>query len=253
MPARALGTNQVSECLGSGKTRNYSYLYDKTWYASLWVAYPLTSSHTSGSASTAAWRYNPNESIPHECQINVTSASYQSNYNNKNYSRGHQCPNADRKSSEDMNKQTYYVTNQTPQLQDGFNGSVWSSLENAVRGLTASTDTVYVVTGPCFKTVGGSENIEYLTSTSVLPSSIPVPNYYWKALLKVKRSGGKISEASAIGFWFEHRTYTDGYANYAVSVDYIEQQTGFDLFANLPDALESAAEQNANWSSFQYF
>ena len=35
----------------SGKNRNYSYNYSYTWYDSLWVAYPLTSAHTTGSAS----------------------------------------------------------------------------------------------------------------------------------------------------------------------------------------------------------
>lgn len=254
MPAQASGTNQVSESLGSGVTRNYSYLYDKTLYASLWVAYPLTRSHTTGSASTSSWSYNPNPEIPPSSQINVLTHSYQTNYGNTSYARGHQCPNADRKSSAEMNKQTYYVTNQTPQLQTKFNASVWSSLENAVRDLTASTDTVYVITGPCYQKKGGNEAINYLTSTSVVPAKVPVPNYYWKVLLKVKRNGKSVTSASAIGFWFEHKEYeSDNYANYAVSVDTIEQYTGFDLFANLPDSIEATAERNTNWTTFQNF
>jgi endonuclease G len=54
---------------------------------------------------------------------------------------------------------------------------------------------------------------------------------------------GDIVDAEAIGFWFEHRQYTDKYYNYAMSVDEVERLTGFDFFASLPDNLESKAER----------
>ena len=50
-----------------------------------------------------------------------------------------------------------------------------------------------------------------------------------------------------------NRSYNDSYTNYTVSVDQIEQWTGFDFFVNLPDPIESAAESNASWSAFQSF
>ena len=141
------------ETLGSGTSRNYSYYYDKSVYACLWVAYPLTSSHLSGSGGSKSWSYNPN--VPEQYQINVKSNSYGSNYGNSTYSRGHQIPNADRKCSASMNNETYYLTNQTPQIQNGFNGTVWSNLEDNVRSLVSSTDTLYVVTGAVFQTLVG--------------------------------------------------------------------------------------------------
>jgi hypothetical protein len=33
----------------------------------------------------------------------------------------------------------------------------------------------------------------------------------------------------------------------------VEQWTGFDFFANLPDTIEASAERNSNWSTFQSF
>lgn len=259
LPARTGSEDYYGTFYGSGSTvgtnRNYTYNYNYTYYASMWVAWPLTSSHTSGSGSTSKWYYNPN--IQENKQVNITTYAYEKMYNAGTYARGHQCPNADRKSDDTMNKQTYYSTNQTPQIQNGFNGGIWSSLENATRNLLSSTDTVYVVTGPTYRKVGGSETITYLTGASgqnANPSSLPVPNYYWKALLKVKRSGTTITSASAIGFWFEHKVYSNSsYTNYAVSVDQIEAWTGFDLFANLPDGIEATAETNTNWTTFQNF
>jgi endonuclease G len=161
-----------------------------------------------------------------------------------------------------MNQHTYYSTNQTPQRQNKFNGSIWGSLETATRNLLSSADTVYVVTGPAYRKVGGNESITYLTGVSgknANPSRLPVPNYYWKALLKVKWSGSgtrkTVSSASAIGFWFVHQDYANNtpFANYAVSVNQIETWTGFDLFANLPDGIEATAEANTNWTTFQNF
>lgn len=262
LPAVTGSEDFVGEFYGSGAqtaaNRNYTYNYSYTWYASLWVAYPLTAAHTSGSGSTSSWRYNPN--IANNKQVNIVSNSYGTMYNASAYARGHQIPNASRKSDDTMNLQTYYSTNQTPQLQNKFNGSIWGTLEGAVRSLTSGTDTVYVVTGPTYRKVNGNETINYLTGAggqNANPASLPIPNYYWKALLKVSRDGnGNITDASAIGFWFEHRDYdskTETYDMFAVSVDQIETWTGFDLFANLPAALQTTAEANTSWSNFQSF
>lgn len=260
LPAVTGGEDFVGKFYGSAGTagiyRNYTYNYDYDWHGCLWVAYPLTSAHTSGSASTGSWNYNPN--IYSSYQVSVTGSSYTSNYGNSKYSRGHQIPNADRKSDDVMNSQTYYVTNQTPQLQDKFNASIWGSLEGAVRGLLSSTDTVYVATGACYRKAGGSETVNTLSAakSGVRPATLHIPNYYWKALLKVKRNGsGGITSASAIGFWFVHKEYEggDSYTNYVVSVDEIESNTGFDLFTNLAPALQASAEANTNWTDFRSF
>lgn len=238
-----------------GTNRNYSYNYSYTWYSSLWVAYPLCGKHKSGSASSSSWKYNPD--FAENLQVNIVDNSYGTMYNAGSYSRGHQCPNGSRKSDGTMNKQTYYSTNQTPQLQNGFNGSIWNTLENAVRDLVSNaSDTVYVVTGPAYNKVGESESITYLHGavSGANPTELAVPNYYWKALLKVRRSGGVITAASAIGFWFDHKSYSNtDYTSCIESVDQIEQWTGFDLFANLPANLQATAEANTSWTDFQDF
>ena len=156
-----------------------------------------------------------------------------------------------------MNSQTYYVTNSTPQMQKGFNSAIWSSLETAVRNTLPATDTMYVATGAAFSKVGESKAVTWILPRDETDPerTCPVPNYYWKVLLKVKRdSGGNVTSASTVGFWFEHKAYSGvSYADYAVSVDQIEQWTGFDFFVNLPDAIETSVESSASWTSFQNF
>ena len=150
-----------------------------------------------------------------------------------------------------MQSQTFYVTNSVPQIQDNFNGGVWVNLENALQTI-AKSEEIYIVTGVAFNKVGETKTVKYTTAKDDT-KQVPVPNYFYKVVLKVEKSGNTVTSASTVGFWFEHRTYTDSYTNYAVSVDQIEQWTGMDFFVNLPDAVEATAEENSSWSTFQSF
>ena len=250
LPAVVTDANDFVKTYYAGSNRNYTHLYDKSTYASLWTAYPLYKDTTGGSRKET-WAANPNLNTSE--QINTWAGSYGVSYSTTTYARGHQIPDADRSNNATMQAQTYYATNLVPQIQDSFNGGIWNSLEGAIRNETENTDTLYVVTGVAFKTVGGSETVKYIKPQHDT-KQCPVPNYFYKVVLKVKRSGsGAVTSASAVGFWFEHKQYSDNYANYAVSVDQIEEWTGFDFFVNLPDGLENVAEGNESWTTFQSF
>ena len=227
----------------SDANRNYTHLYDKDTYTSLWTAYHLNSTHM-GSGRSDDWSFNPQ--IEQKYQVDLTSHSY-----NDNYSRGHLIPNASRNGNSTMQSQTFYVTNSVPQIQDNFNGGVWVNLENALQTI-AKSEEIYIVTGVAFNKKGESKTIKYTTAKDDT-KQIPVPNYFYKVVLKVEKSGSNVTSASAIGFWFEHKTYSGSYTNYAVSVDQIEQWIDLDFFVNLPDSVETAAEQNTSWSTFQNF
>ncbi len=223
--------------------RNYTAYYDTDTYSSLWVAYPLTDDHIGNLSRPGGWYFT--DLIPERDQVDLTGSSYKDGY-----SRGHQIPNGDRNGVSWMQKQTFYVINSVPQIQNGFNGGIWNALENDIRGAIPSNDSLYVATGPVYQTVGGSETIKY-TSAKDDSKKLPVANYFFKVVLKVKRSGGQITDAMAVGFWFDHKVYAGyNYESCAVSVDEIERKTGFDFFVNLPDRIESAAEQNTSWSKF---
>ena len=245
--------------MGGKKARNYTILYDPAVYASYWVAYPLCAAHL-GSGRDEDWDFDP--VVPQSKQtsvykgygVNVSSDTYASQH----YARGHQLPNADRNGVDAMMAQTYFSTNMTPQLQNGFNGGVWAHLEEAVRSAVVEhkSDTVYVVTGAAFRKKGGNETIQTITNTRD-GKVLPVPNYYWKVLLKVKWNAGSVAGASAIGFWLEHRdNYPNGSTNYlpyVTSVDQIEAWTGFDFFSNLSTSLQSGAEAATDWASFKAY
>ncbi len=252
LPARSEGATLTTLSFYAGGERNYTVCYDRSTYTSCWVAYPLARGHI-GSGRKGSWAATPGIDIAD--QINVWDGSYGVDYGeNDLYARGHQIPNGDRNANSAMQRQTFYSVNSTPQIQNRFNGGIWNTLEGAVRSLAQATaDTVYVTTGAVLRTAAGSEEVAWI-QPQYDAKQCPVPNYYYKALLKVRRSGGRIVAASAVGVWMPHRSYSgDSYMNYVVTVDEIERLTGFDLFANLPDDVEAKAERNASWSDFAAF
>ena len=244
LPGEVNGSDYVVNTYYDGSNRNYSHLYDKSTYTSLWTAYHLNSSHMGILTRPDEWTYSPSISSSH--QVNLCSRSY-----NDGYSRGHLIPNASRNGISAMQLQTFYVTNAVPQIQDNFNGGIWQNLEAALQSI-AEDEEIYIVTGVAFNKVGETKSVTYTTAKDDT-KSVPVPNYFYKVVLKVNKSGSTVTGASAIGFWFEHKTYSDSYTNYAVPVDQIEDWTGFDFFVNLPDTVEATAEKNSNWSTFQDF
>ena len=235
--------NTYYDGTSSEADRNYTHLYDKNTYTSLWTAYHLNSDHM-GSGRSDDWSFNPD--IDRSCQVDLTEGSY-----NDGYSRGHMIPNASRNGNATMQSQTFYVTNAVPQIQDNFNGGIWQHLEAALQTI-GNSEEIYIVTGVAFSKAGENRSVNYITAKKD-SKSIPVPNYFYKVALKVSTSGGKVTSAQAIGFWFEHKAYTDSYTDYAVSVDQIEEWTGFDFFVNLPDPIETSAESNVSWDQFKVF
>ena len=249
LPGAVSGSNYLVNTYydGSGDAnRNYTHCYDKSTYTSLWTAYHLNSSHMGSLSRPNGWSFSP--SISESLQVDLTGSSY-----NDNYSRGHMIPNASRNGIKNMQLQTFYVTNAVPQIQDNFNGGIWQNLEAALQSI-AEDEEIYIVTGVAFNKVGETKSVTYTTAKDDT-KSVPVPNYFYKVALKVKMSGTSVTSASAVGFWFEHKTYSDSYTNYVVSVDQIETWTGFDFFVNLPDTVEAEAEKETNdsWSTFQSF
>ena len=223
--------------------RNYTMFYDPQTYTSLWVAYPLAAHHMGSMSRPGSWSYNPYVSTSD--QVNLCSRSY-----NDEYSRGHLIPNASRNGNREMQLQTFYVTNSVPQIQNKFNGGIWQQLESALQGI-AQKERIYIVTGVAFEKVGETKSITYTTAKND-SKQVPVPNYFYKVVLKVKTDeSGAVVDACSVGFWFEHRTYSDSYDKYAVSVDQIEAWTGFDYFPALTDAIETTAEQNNSWKTFK--
>lgn len=217
--------------------RNYTICYNTEYLAAEWVAYPMHSFYTNGSANRDRSSFKKEPSIAANQQMN---GYYKSPYN-----RGHQIAAADRKCTQEMMDQTFYVTNMTPQL-GRFNSTLWGNLEGKVRSEQCK-DTLYVVTGAYFK---GKHDASIATSTTDSSGKrCPTPSHYYKLLLRTvgKDTGKRVaeitdaSELQAIGILIPH--HDSGSSTYLkdewfVSVKELEELTGFEFFPMLNDAVE---------------
>ncbi|MBO6190547.1 MAG: DNA/RNA non-specific endonuclease [Alloprevotella sp.] len=217
----------------------YCYEFDPAQVHNRWVAFRFDGQTRAQYVSrNDAFADDPD--LPEELRIGTQTFS--------GYDRGHICASADRLYSEEANKQTFYMSNMSPQLKN-FNTGIWSSLETKVQTLgrdASFADTLYVVKGG---TIDEANVLTYLYRQSGL--RIPVPKYYYMALLSVKRGQYK-----AIAFVLEHKVRDKSSASdiiaSAVSINDLEAQTGIDFFPNLPDDIETEVQQQCNTSDWGY-
>lgn len=219
-----------SMTVGSVSTRNYSFLWDYSNLVAPWVAYPLCKWNIGNNIKrTNAWGLDP---LLPEGKQPVLYRGF-SKGNNGWYARGHQIPSADRLTSYESNSMTFYGTNMTPQIQDGFNGDIWATLEGKVRSWANSSDTLYVVTG-CVIDYPEGQTVKYALDN--YGKKVSVPTAYYKVVLRyMKNSTVGYSGYSACAVWLDHKVYSTKNidSKYSMSVKDLEKKVGMDFFVNL--------------------
>ena len=228
----------------SGKPVNYSVGYSAEHHHSRWVAFRFDP--VMNQKIVARKDYSIRPQYP---QDPLCSATPGSDASFSGHDHGHLCASADRLCSRQSNDQTFYMSNMSPQI-GSFNQDYWTKYEQFVQmlGRACTTDkdgyrwadTLYVVKG------GTITDGLTIGNVTVDKEKMPVPKYYYIALLKVKNS-----VYSSIAFWVEHREYdknlllksdNDEVMAHAISVDELEDRTGIDFFCNLPGILERQVE-----------
>lgn len=224
--------------LNDKTVRNFSLCFDKTKRAALWVAYPIHKSYVGSVGRTDAWAFDP--VLSSGWQPDCIARSYRGNYD-----RGHQIPSGDRQANAELNAQTFYMSNMTPQL-DRLNQDMWAKLETGVRQNSCS-DTLFVVTGAYFGPNAG-------TTTDGAGNTVAVPTHYYKVLLRTKTgtTGKAVKNCSdlelkSIGFWVEHRSYGNVAPPRSIctTVADIEAKTKFTFFPQVSDAVKKQSDPSS--------
>ena len=226
MDNTAYGYYSHSFAMSSKAYRNYTFAWSQKDHASAWVAYPLSKTYTNKAVQrTDAWAYDP-------LLGSELSAAPFSGYAG-NYARGHQLPSADRLCCREANEQTFYGTNIVPQLNE-HNEGIWAGLEDHVRWVANDSDTTYVVTGCILN--GATE-----FSTDSDGKKVTIPTAFFKALLRYDAdSSGNVWTGAA--FYTDHKQYSNhDFKAISMSIDELEQKTGYDFFVNLVDKIGADA------------
>ena len=219
--------------------RNYTAIVDQNYRCPVLTAYVMHSGAYPNNGTgrvgdfTESTSYDP--AIPNSWQSSGSTHDYN---NGAGYARGHHCASEDRQVTANANKQTFYYTNQSPQIQNGFNGGIWNSLEGAVQSNAPSgRDTMYVVVGTLFDPLNMDSSND--------GGNVGRPSHFYKCIMICSfDAGGNMTAARGVAYLFENRAYTGNYNDAAnrTTIDNIESLSGFDLFANVPLALQTAAE-----------
>lgn len=204
--------------------RNYTLCFDKSKFGAWWVAYPLHKVYT-GKGRVETWAYDPK--IEMQYQADLTKS-----YPARNYDRGHQIPNADRSANVAMQAQTFYFSNMTPQNSQ-LNQQPWGRLEAMARDNWMCSDTLYVVTGACWR--------NGVTTPDQNGKECPVPDYYFKVFVRtvdgnVRTEGDRLQDYSlkSIGFLVANNSGQGEPKSWVKSVKEIEDFTGFTFFPTVP-------------------
>jgi endonuclease G len=204
----------------------YSLSYSETDKQAEWVAYYLTPASINGSEKRSSkFLADPLISNP------LKPGSYAKS----GYDRGHLCPAADMKLNTVSMTESFYMSNMSPQTPS-FNRGIWSKLEDKVRDWALQKNGLYVVTGPLLNKSCGFVN-----------QKITVPCAYYKIIFKQTAKS-----VEAIAFLLPNAGSTQPLKQFVVTIDYLENLTGIDFFASLPDNQEAKFESIVLTNNWQF-
>lgn len=207
----------------------YTLSYNRSKAEPNWVAWRLDTSWLG--AADRQNDYRGDTSLP--------QGWYQvqpSDYSEPVYDRGHMCPSGDRTNTIPNNSATFLMTNFVPQLPANNQGP-WNDFENYCRSLAQAGSEVYIITGP----VG---------NIGTIGNGVVVPQYTWKVVLVLPNGTDDLQRVTrstrAFGIIvpnFPPLVSSTPWRNFRVTVDEVENVTGYNFFSNIPKNLQELIER----------
>lgn len=200
----------------------YAVGYNYTTKNADWVAYHITADSVNLKFKRKSSFFKEDPDLPQHARSTLAD------YRGTGYDRGHLAPSATMDFTLQSIKQSFYMSNMSPQLPT-FNRAGWRILEEHVRDLANEYNELYVVTGPIYQ---GNENS--------IGDGVTIPSAFYKVILDPQFN-------EAIAFIVPHRKVSgDELINFITTIDDVEQQTGLDFFSATPNATEDEME-SVDW------
>ena len=204
---------------------NYAIQYNTETKTSYFVLEHVTKESMTGPAKRKD-DFRPDADIPKQFQANL--ADYASE--GKTYDRGHMAPAGDNTQTEKIMSESFLLSNMVPQVANNNRG-IWKQLETKVRTYVASTNDLYVASGPIYdagyKTIG--------------PGKVGVPTRLYKIVIDVK--GNKAS-----AYIFPNTALpANDVEKYKVTIADVEKATGINFNPKLVGPNVGAIESIKNW------
>lgn len=211
----------------------YAISYNRSKGIANWVSWQLNSSWLGDTPRQDDFR--PDSSLP-SSWYRVTPTDY----TNSGFDRGHLTSSEDRGATVQDNSATFLMTNIIPQSPDNNRGP-WIQLETYCRELVKQGKELYVVAGG----VGEGGTGEKGAMTSLAGGKVSVPASTWKVILVLNSSWEQVSETTrtiAVNMSNTQGIRIRKWQEFRVSVDEVEQQTGYDFFSAIEPTVQSMIE-----------
>lgn len=204
----------------------------------LWVSYHLTREYVDGKEfaprANLHWKSDP-DLLP-------DARAEDSDYRGSGYARGHMAAQADmRGRSEECERQAYVLSNVCPQRQT-LNAGVWLDLENACRGWAKRYGEVWILCGPVVDPDPG--RLRRLQGET--PDRVAIPIGFYKIIVRrAAADEGQQDGLAVLAFLYRHEPVPSKDSpldDFVASVDQVEERTGLDFLAELPDEVEERVE-----------
>lgn len=268
MTNRKIHTYWASTVTSNQYLRNYTYCYDTYRHCPLWIAHPQHACYQEGSGRTNVWKRDEYMTDAEQAiiyplpEVNGNRAlSLYTESLDRQWTRGHMLMSNYRGGTDtELNAQTYYSCNIAPQGGAAFD-ALWNAAEIRIQDNYVCADTLYCVSGAYFENDNltardasgwnGEDPNKVRYYVPGYSKECVVPTHFYKLILRTRNGNtGKAiqecdaSELKAVGFWFEHADEINGStsptldASYLKSVEWIEQQTGFTFFPDVPPSVK---------------
>lgn len=204
--------------------------YDRATRNPAWVVEHITKESLKRSEGVDRKRsvFKEDERIPLKFRARLRD------YFRSGYDRGHNAPAADAKYSQTAMDETFYLSNMSPQVGDGFNRDYWAHLEDFCRRLTQSYDNVRILTGPLYLPKKCEDDKFRVTYEMVgTPPNVAVPTHFFKLVVGEKIGNEKISVAA---FVLPNDVISNEtpLTEFQVPVEALERSSGLDLLHKVP-------------------
>ena len=163
-----------------------------------------------------------------------TKSSELSDYKGSGYDRGHLVPTGDMKYSDESMRESFFMSNISPQNPD-FNRGIWRKLEQLVRDWGRE--------GEIFITTGGV--LLYENLGSIGSNKVTIPSKFYKIVYSSHKN-------SMIGFLVPKKKSNFKLESFVVEVDSIEKITGINFYEDLPDNMENLLESEINLKKWKF-
>ncbi|MEP7213874.1 MAG: DNA/RNA non-specific endonuclease [Acidobacteriota bacterium] len=208
----------------------YTISYNRMKATPNWVAWRLDSTWIGSTPRQDDYR--PDTSLP-AGWYQVTEFDY----SGSGYDRGHMCPSGDRTNSIPNNSATFLMTNFVPQLSANNQGP-WEEFESYCRTLAQQGNELYIFTGP-------EGDIGKISQ-----DRITVPRVTWKVVIVLPNGANDVQRVTratrAFGIIVPNQpplNIDTPWRNFRVTVDAVENLTGYDFFTAIPKNTQELIER----------